>query len=161
MEKTPLVVLPALTDQEDTFALAVIECGGNLGAAYKQAFIDDECRTPMAKARELMCRPEIAKRIHQLQISLEEHAMVSVGSHLVKLAEIRDLAVQTDQLKVALAAERSRGEVAGFYAGKGPVPKGTEAPKAAVNIYMSSTPASVNDWAAKHGRPAVIIENPT
>jgi hypothetical protein len=159
METLPTVVLPALTQEEDTFALAVIECGGNLAAAYKQS-IDPECRVAGAKARELMSRPEIAKRIHQLQIALEEHSMVSLGSHLGKLAEIRDLAISTDQLKTALGAEKARGEAAGFYMGKSGVkPSGpSEAAAPSVHIHIGSTPGNVNDWASKHGNAPVIIE---
>lgn len=162
MDQLPEVILPALTQEEDTFALAVIECGGNLAAAYRQA-IDPECRVAGARARELMSRPEIAKRIHALQIALEEHSMVSLGSHLGKLAEIRDLAIATDQLKTALGAEKARGEAAGFYAGKigakSPGPPGNpEDRPAAVHIHIGSTPANVHDWAAKHGHAPVIIE---
>lgn len=162
MENLPTVVLPALTQEEDTFCLAVIECGGNLPAAYKQA-IDPECRIAGAKAREMMSRPEIAKRIHQLQIALDEHSLISLGSHLGKLAEIRDLAIATDQLKTALGAEKARGEAAGFYAGKaaakgsnpgGPPDDGVRS----VHIHIGSTPGNVNEWAAKHGNAPVIIE---
>lgn len=158
MDQLPEVILPALTAQEDTFALAVIECGGNLAAAYKQA-IDPDCRIAGAKARELMSRPEIAKRIHQLQIAIDEHSIVSLGSHLTKLAEIRDLAIASDQLKTALGAERARGEAAGFYmgkqAGKSAAP---ERPTAAVHIHMGSSPANINDWSAKHGHAPIIVE---
>jgi hypothetical protein len=159
VDHLPEVILPALTQQEDTFALAVIECGGNLAAAYKQA-IDPECGVAGARARELMSRPEIAKRIHSLQIALEEHSMVSLGSHLGKLAEIRDLAIATDQLKTALGAEKARGEAAGFYTGRqaakpgGPLDEGIRT----VNIHIGSTPGNVNEWSAKHGHAPVIIE---
>lgn len=160
MENPPTVVLPALTQEEDTFALAVIECGGNLAAAYKQA-IDPECRVAGARARELMSRPEIAKRIHQLQIALDEHSLISIGSHLGKLAEIRDLAIATDQLKTALGAEKARGEAAGFYAGKAAAktPGGpSEDSVRSVHIHIGSTPGNVSDWASKHGHAPVIIE---
>lgn len=117
-------VLPQLTAQEDTFALAVIEYGGNLRRAYEEAFgIGDS--TPVAKARALMARPEIALRIRDITESVQEGALVSLGSHLVELADIRDLAKAQGQLKVALNAEEARGRVAGFYIGKeGPAAKG-------------------------------------
>lgn len=116
--------LPQLTVQEDTFALAVIEYGGNLRRAYEEAFgIGDS--TPVAKARALMARPEIALRIRDITESVQENALVSLGSHLVELADIRDLAKTQGQLKVALNAEEARGRVAGFYIGKeGPAAKG-------------------------------------
>lgn len=150
------VVLPALTDAEDTFALAVIECGGNLAAAYKQA-VDPDCKIARAKAMELLSRPEIAKRIYQLQIALEEHSMVSLGSHMGKLAEIRDLAIATDQLKTALAAEKSRGEAAGFYTRATGAKDPNDGIKS-VHIHIGATPSNNQEWAAKHGKQAIVID---
>ena len=147
----------ALTTQEDSFALAVIEYSGNLGAAYRSVFGED-VTAPVAKARELLTRPEIAKRIQALSVAVEEHAYVSLGSHLIKLAEIRDLAVGKDQLKVALQAEQARGTAAGFYR---EIPKeGDPAkdgrPSVVINIGKSS--ANVQDWSAKHGKPPIVID---
>jgi hypothetical protein len=151
------VTLPALRLDEDTFCLAVIECGGNLAAAYKQS-IDPNCKIAGAKARELMTRPEIAHRIHQLQIALEEHSMVSLGSHLTKLAEIRDLSIASDQLKTALMAEKARGEAAGFYSRSNQGPKDLEDGIRSVHIHIGSSPSNNQEWAAKHGRAPVIID---
>jgi hypothetical protein len=109
-------VLPALTSMEDSFCLMVIEYGGNLPRAYRAVYGD--VTAPLARARELMARPEVALRIKDLTESVHENALISLGSHLMELAEIRDLGKVTANLKVALAAERARGEVAGFYAGK-------------------------------------------
>jgi len=109
--------LPPLTAKEDMFALAVIEYGGNLRKAYEEAFgIGDT--TPVAKARALMARPEVALRIRDITESVQQNALVSLGSHLVELADIRDLAKDQGQLKVALNAEEARGRVAGLYIGK-------------------------------------------
>lgn len=110
-------ILPPLTSKEDMFALAVIEYGGNLRKAYEEAFgVGDT--TPVAKARALLARPEIALRIRDLTEAVHENTLVSLGSHLVELADIRDLAKDQGQLKVALNAEEARGRVAGFYIGK-------------------------------------------
>lgn len=106
-----------LTRQEDNFALAVIEYGGNLAMAYKSVFGEDSY-APTAKARALLALPEIALRIKDLTDSVQENALISLGSHLVELATIRDLAKVQGNLKVALNAEESRGKVAGFYVGK-------------------------------------------
>ncbi len=103
---------------EDMFCLAVIEYGGNLKEAYKSVFGQD-VHQPNAKARALMCRPEIAGRILDLTTAVQDNALISLGSHLVELAEIRDLAKFSGQLKVALNAEESRGKAAGLYVGKG------------------------------------------
>lgn len=155
-----VVQLAPLSQEEDTFALAVIEYGGNLGAAYRAAY-GAEATLPMAKARELITRPEIAKRIQELTVLTEEHALVSLGSHVVKLAEIRDLAIDNKQFKVALDSERARGEVAGFYAGKGPSkPQGEASPPAMVQINIGSSVGNVHDWAKQHGNAPVVIDLP-
>jgi len=104
---------PPLDPEDDKFALAVVEYNGNLGAAYEAVFGRDQYS--MAKAREIITRPEIAHRIAYLARVVDEQTLISLGSHLVKLAEIRDSALHTNQHAVALKAERYRGEVAGFY----------------------------------------------
>lgn len=105
-----------LSRDEDNFCLAVIEYGGNLAQAYRSVFGRTTAMT--ARAQALLARPEIRFRIQDLTESVHQGALISLGSHLVELASIRDLAKTQAQLKVALSAERARGEVAGFYAGK-------------------------------------------
>jgi hypothetical protein len=105
-----------LTLDEDNFALSVIEYGGNLGKAYQAVF--GEVSNPTARARALLARPEIVLRIKDITESVADNALISLGSHLVELADIRDLAKNQGQLKVALNAEEARGKVAGFYVGK-------------------------------------------
>lgn len=143
-----------LSTQDDTFCLAIIEYGGNLGAAYRSAF-GVEMSNPAAKARELLMRPDIAKRVQQLGSVIEEHALFSLGSHLTMLARIRDLAIDTDQLKVAVQAEVKRGEAAGVYKDKVPAQQN----KSSVNVFIQNTPTNVTDWASAHGKVPVIIEN--
>lgn len=105
---------PPLTVSEDTFALAMVEYGGNIKAAYRAAFGDD-AHMPNARGRELLNKPAVALRIRALTESVHDAAMVSMGAHLHELAEIRDLAKVTGQLKVALSAEQTRGRVVGLY----------------------------------------------
>lgn len=105
-----------LSLDEDNFALAVIEYGGNLRKAYTAVFGD--VYNPVARARELMGRPDVALRIRDITASVHESALISLGSHLVELADIRDLAKDQGNLKVALDSEVQRGRVVGFYVGK-------------------------------------------
>jgi hypothetical protein len=127
---TPVVEVPAsngavydepvfapLTVAEDTFALAVIEYSGNLKKAYLSVW--PYAANPAAKARNLIANPAIAARIQQITASVQDGALMSLGAHLIELADIRDMAKAMGAPKVALEAEKSRGEVAGFYAGKG------------------------------------------
>lgn len=157
-----IVTTPALTPEEDTFCLALIEYAGNLPAAYRAAFGEDAGR-PLANAQLMLARPEVAKRVAYLSSMVEEHNFVSLGSHLTQLAKIRDLSIDTKQLKTALDAEVNRGKAAGFYNGKAPGPIGSDPndnTRPAVHIHIgSSTPVSVQEWGARHGKPPIVIEN--
>lgn len=139
IEETQIV--RTLTAEEDTFALGVIEYGGNLRKAYEEAF-GLGARNPLAKARELLNRPEVAFRIRDITEVVQENALVSLGSHLMELADIRDLAKSQGALKVALNAEEARGRVAGFYIGKegnskGGSGKGGDNPMVMISISTS------------------------
>jgi len=105
---------PPLTQAEDTFALAVIECGGNINSAYKMTFGADS-PFPVARGKELLSKPQIALRIKEITDKIQDASLISMGAHLYELADIRDLAKTSGQLKVALSAERTRGEVVGLY----------------------------------------------
>ena len=146
--------LPALSVQDDTFALAVIEFGGNLGAAYRQAYGDDTVN-PGAKARELITRPEIAKRINQIITATQEGALISLGSHLQVLAELRDLSITKGEMKVALNAEVKRGEAAGFYNKAEKASGDQQRPQVVINL--GSTPANIADWSEKFGKGAPLV----
>lgn len=161
-----VVELPALTQNEDTFAMAVIEYGGNLAAAYCSAFGKD-VSNPIAKARMLIARPEIAKRIEYLTELTQEHALISLGSHLQELATIRDLGKSSGQLKTALEAERARGVVAGFYKESKKDPDEQDRRVfiqlnggGTVHVGHQGTPESPQEWAKRQGTEAVIIDNP-
>jgi len=105
---------PPLTQAEDTFALAIIECGGNIASAYKMTYGEDS-PFPIARGKELLSKPQIALRIKEITDKISEASLISMGAHLYELADIRDLAKNSGQLKVALSAERARGEVVGLY----------------------------------------------
>lgn len=106
--------LPPLSVDEDSFALAMIEYGGNVSAAYRSVFGED-VRSPGARGQALLVLPQVQHRIQELSTAVKESAMVSMGMHLQELAQIRDMAKIQGQLKVALQAERTRGEVTGLY----------------------------------------------
>lgn len=106
--------LPALTIDEDSFALAVTECGGNVADAYRMVFGADT-KMAFARGQSLLAQPNVAYRVRELQAVMKEQTLISIGTHLQELAVIRDLAKNQGQLKVALSAERTRGEVSGLY----------------------------------------------
>src|SRR6185503_6000424 len=102
----------------------LVEYGGNLPAAYNAVFAPQDpdgkpipVRNAGMKARNLVSRPEVAKRVAELQAHVHEGAFISLGSHLDQMARLRDLAATAGDFKAAIVAEKSRGEVAGYYAG--------------------------------------------
>jgi hypothetical protein len=151
------IQLATLTAEEDTFALAVVEFGGNVAAAYRAAF-GSEASFAIAKGREMISRPEIAKRVMELTKATDEHALISLGSHLMQLASIRDIAVEHKQLKVAFSAEKARGEAAGYYKDKVSSAKSEAGGHATINIRIGSSPGNLADWSTKHGKPPVVID---
>lgn len=102
-----------LTSAEEDFALALVEYGGNPGAAYKSLHPHDSC--PGARGREILARQHVAMRVQQLNICVHQASLITVESHLIELAEIRDMAKAMGAVKVALDAEKSRGSVIGLY----------------------------------------------
>jgi hypothetical protein len=105
---------PPLSREEETFALAVIECAGNIAAAFRMTF-PDEHDMPLARGKALLCKPAIALKIRSITEAVQDASLISVGAHLDQLAKIRDLSIVTGQLKTAYMAERSRGEAVGIY----------------------------------------------
>lgn len=146
---------PVLSLQEDTFCLAVIEYAGNLGAAYRSAF-GAESSNAAARARLLISRPEIAKRIQELVELTQEHALITLGSHLEELANIRDMAKVQGDLKAALMAEVKRGEVVNLY--KREENNANKRPAVFIGIGVKSS-SDINDWSMKQGVVPIVIEN--
>src|SRR6266705_2361569 len=93
----PAFEYPPLTQDEETFALAIIETSGNVAAAYKMPFGTDSYM-PLAKGKELLCKPAIALKIRAITDAVQEASLISVGAHLDQLATIRDLSIVTGQI---------------------------------------------------------------
>lgn len=150
-----LIVVPLSADEDD-FCLAVIEFGGNLGAAYRA--IHGDVASPIAKAQRLISRPEIALRIKKIAEATQEHALISLGSHLLQLADLRDQSAKAGDLRTALAAEVKRGEVVGFYKDKVQSPDSVKS----VHIHLpASSPGSLQEWGNKFGKEPVVIDMPS
>lgn len=113
------VPVEPLTKEENDFAFAFVEFGGNIRRAWLYAIGEDpdsfklrDLETP----RQMLRQANVAMRIRDLQEVGEEHLLVTKASHLLQLAEIRDVALSRGEMKVGLMAEKARGEVAGLYA---------------------------------------------
>lgn len=116
-------LFPACTQDEETFALAVIETSGNIAAAYRLAFGPD-LPMPLANGKAMLARPQVALKVREITDKVQDASLISVGAHLHELAEIRDIAKATGQIKTALAAERARGEAVGIYQKHDAIAKG-------------------------------------
>lgn len=145
-----------LSSEEDSFCLAVIEYGGNLGAAYRSVH-GKKIASPVQRAQELINRPEIALRIKKIAEATEEHALISLGSHLLQLATIRDKSLKSGDMRTGLAAEVKRGEVAGFYKDKTAAPA-DGAKFVQINIGGAGTPGNMAEWGKQFGNEPVVIE---
>jgi hypothetical protein len=148
-----------LSAAEDNFCLAVIEYGGNLGAAYRSAF-GIGIANPAAKGKQMINRPDIALRIKQLAEAAQEHALISLGSHFMQLARIRDIAITIGDVRTGLAAEVKRGELAKFYQEQSPKDPTDGAKFVQINFNGGVSGAeSPQAWAAKFGKAPIVIEN--
>lgn len=107
-----------LSDREEMFALAVIEFSGNIAAAF--AYVHPDETSPMAKGREMLTRPPVIARVLELQAVSEDSVLLTKATHLMELANLRDLCKGVGQFRTSLEAERLRGEVVGFYSTKDP-----------------------------------------
>lgn len=65
--------------------------------------------------RHLLTHPPVVRYIKQLRQELNKKYEVTFESHVRKLAEIRDLALQNGAYAAAVSAEKSRGQVAALY----------------------------------------------
>jgi phage terminase small subunit len=59
--------------------------------------------------------PHVVVRVHEVKQELAQKYEVSFESHVRKLAEIRDLAMNEGSYAAAVAAEKNRGQAAGLY----------------------------------------------
>lgn len=150
--------LPPLSAEEDNFCLGIIEYGGNVGAAYRAAF-GKKVSNPAAKGRELINRPEIALRIKKLAEATEEHALISLGSHFMQLARIRDLSIKQGDMKTGLQAEVKRGELAGYYKKQEEANETDGKTFVQINFNGPTGSASPQEWAEKFGKTPIVIDN--
>ena len=75
-------------------------------------------RGARTRASELMAKPEISNEIEFKLGDLREKYSIDKNKHYQELGELRDLAKETKNINAAVAAERLRGMVAGFYIDK-------------------------------------------
>lgn len=105
-----------LTAKQEAFCIAYLSCG-NASGAYRQSY-DASGMLPETihrKAKDTMDNGKIAARLQELRAPAVAEARMTLEGHLNDLASIRNAAVLDGQYGPAVAAERSRGQAAGFY----------------------------------------------
>ena len=75
-------------------------------------------RGARTRASELMAKTEIRNEINLKLAEIRERYSIDKNKHYQELGELRDLAKETKNINAAVAAERLRGMVAGFYIDK-------------------------------------------
>ena len=110
--------LSVLNPNDDRFCV-VYSLTGSIDEAVRTAYPSIAHRSRqevLIEASALLDRYDIIARLQQLSAQYAYSLGISKASHLNKLAEIRDRAIDMDSLDIALKAEKHRGEVAGYYA---------------------------------------------
>lgn len=111
--------LQALTQRQETFCTLIVK-GESQSDAYRGAFKCPKAsdKSIIERASRLMANSNIQARIEQLRAPVIEEAQLTLSTHLQSLKEIRDKALQKDQLSAAVSAEVSRGKASGLYVDK-------------------------------------------
>lgn len=109
----------ALTPKQEKFAQCVAS-GMNQSASYREAY-DAENMLP-ATVWEEACRltknPDVAARISELQVPIEEQVGITLKSHIERLKLLGEKAEKYDKFEAALKAEELTGKVLGYYVNK-------------------------------------------
>jgi len=72
-------------------------------------------KTAEVQGPRLLGNVRVSSAIHAWQQRAAKKADITLDSHLAKLAELRDMAIQAGQLGPAITAEAQRGKAAGLY----------------------------------------------
>lgn len=105
-----------LSPQDDRFC-ALFSFGMSVEKAYAEAY-DTVALTKgeaFHEVQRILMRPEIDARIAQLNNQFSRVAGITKAGHLAALAEIRDRALDLNEVGIAFQSEKARGQVAGFY----------------------------------------------
>ena len=105
-----------ITEKQEKFARYV--AGGNLSyaeAAAKAGFTKKWCPVYGPKLMNPRFFPRVVERVRQMKEQLAIRTDLTFEGHVTKMAEIRDAAMEKGNFTAAVAAEKSRGQAAGFY----------------------------------------------
>ena len=111
-----------ITEKQERFARYV--AGGNMTyteAAAKAGFSKKFCHIYGPKLMNSRYFPKVVERVRQMKEQLAIRTDLTFESHVNKMAEIRDAAMDKGNFTAAVAAEKSRGQAAGFYVSRSEV----------------------------------------
>ena len=128
-----------LTPKQENFCLAYLETG-NASEAYRRAYdsknMKPESVNRLAKAQ--LENVKIASRIENLRAPVREKVLLTLESHLTRLAELSKRAEEAEQFGPAIAAETNRGKAAGLYTDKVDVTSKGESVSAPTRIIIEA-----------------------
>lgn len=110
----------SLTPKQEKFALAVAS-GKTQSDAYRAAFNvrpTTKDTSVNVNASKLMADANIAQRVEQLRKPIAAKAMITLESHIARLKELAELAIQEGQISAAIKAEELCGKASGVYVEK-------------------------------------------
>jgi hypothetical protein len=106
-----------LTPKQETFALAVAS-GKTQSDAYREAFNVRPTTKPETvnqQASRLMADCNISARVEELRKPIANKAMITLESHIERLKELSELAIEQGQIAAAIKAEELCGKASGVY----------------------------------------------
>jgi phage terminase small subunit len=112
--------LNSLTPKEEAFAVAVAS-GMNYSDAYRIAVKVRSTTKPETvnqEASKIMARPHVRTRVGELRKPIAEKAMITLESHMERLKELAQIALDNGQVAAAIKAEELRGKASGIYVEK-------------------------------------------
>ncbi len=110
----------SLTPKEEAFAVAVAS-GMNYSDAYRVAVKVRPTTKPETvnqEASKIMARPHVRTRVNDLRKPIAEKAMITLESHMERLKELAQIALDNGQVAAAIKAEELRGKASGIYVEK-------------------------------------------
>lgn len=114
--RVKVVTTKKLTDKQEAFCLAYLECN-NQSEAYRQAYDVGE-NTKAAgihvDACKLMGSPNVALRVFELQQIAQERTLVTVESLTKELEEAREMAIKTNQPAAMTGASMGKAKLHGL-----------------------------------------------
>jgi len=105
-----------LTPMQEKFAMIyATEEVTQTEAALRAGYAESNAHAIASRMLNGRDYPQVLERVREIKVELQQKYEVSFESHVKKLAEIRDQALQNGNYAAAVTAEKSRGQAAGLY----------------------------------------------